>query len=116
MEAGAAAVEYEGRKRQFLNTEEECRQQGILFVPLVAESSGGWGPTALSTFRKIAKRAAGRGGFAAADKAVLPQFLERACIAIRSAKARAVLRRSGASLSAGSSVFEAARAALAVDP
>ena len=116
LEAGAAAVEYEGRKRQFFSREEECLQQGILFVPLVARSSDGWGPVALCTFRMIAKRAAGRGGSAISDKTVLPQFPERACIAIRSTKARAVFRRSGASLFAGSSMFEAARAALAVDP
>ena len=94
-ETGAAAVDYESRKRQYLDTEEECQQQGILFVPLVAESSGGWGPTALATFRRLAKRAGERGGLSATTKAVLPSFLERVCIAIRSAKARAVLRRCG---------------------
>ena len=91
--AGFAATEYETRKRTHLDTEEECRQQGILFIPIVAETSGGWGPSALATFKKLAKRAAGRGGLFNPERAVLPQFLERISIAIRSAKARAVLRR-----------------------
>ena len=64
-------------------------------MPLVAESSGGWGPTAMATFRRLAKRAGERGGSSSTTKAVLPSFLERVCIAIRSAKARAVLRRCG---------------------
>ena len=38
------------------NTEEECGQQGILFVPLVAESSGGWGASAFSVFKRMAKQ------------------------------------------------------------
>ena len=91
--AAYAASEYEEHKRSFLYTEEECREQGILFVPIVAETSGGWGPSAMSTFKRLAKQAAGRGGLFTPDKAVLPQFLERASIAIRTAKARAVLRR-----------------------
>ena len=61
-ETGAAAVDYESRKRQYLDTEEECRQQGILFVPLGAESSGGGGPTAMATFRRLARRGGGSGG------------------------------------------------------
>ena len=91
--AGAAARSYEDHKRSHLQTEEECRQQGILFIPLVAESSGGWGPSAVSTFSKWAKLATKRGGASSSPKAVLPQFLERLCVSIRAAKARAVIRR-----------------------
>ena len=43
---GAAAEAYELYKRSDLNTEADCRAQGIAFVPLVAETSGGWGPYA----------------------------------------------------------------------
>ena len=42
-------------KRTYLQTEEECRQQGVQFVPLVAETSGGWGASAFATFRRMAK-------------------------------------------------------------
>ena len=110
---GFAAAEYEARKRSFLNSEEECRQQGILFVPLVAETSGGWGASALTTFRKLAKLAGGRGGRASRPEALMPQFLERLSVSIRSAKARAVLRRAGAALGADGSPADAAAVVLA---
>ena len=40
-EAGAAAKSYEVRKRMFMDTEAQCHRQGIAFIPMVAESSGG---------------------------------------------------------------------------
>ena len=115
-ETGHAAAAYEERKRSFLQTEEECRQQGILFVPLVAESSGGWGPTALAVFRKLAKRSAGRAGLDTPAAAILPRFLERLSVSIRGAKARAVLRRAPrSSFLTAMSGIEAAATALAAD-
>ena len=114
-ETGHAAVAYESRKRSHLRTEEECREQGILFVPLVAESSGGWGPSALAAFRKMARRAAGRSGLSTPAQAVLPRFLEQLSVAIRGAKARAVLRRAPCPLT-GTAALEAAAAVLAADP
>ncbi len=93
--AGHAASQYEGQKRTYLGTEKDCRGQGILFVPMVAESSGGWGPSAIATFINFAKLAIRRGVQPASPKAILPQYLESLCVAIRSAKARAVLRRGG---------------------
>ena len=109
---GHSATEYEARKRSFLNTEEECRQQGILFVPLVAESSGGWGASALATFRRMAKLASGRDGQSSPKQAALPRLLERLSVSIRSAKARAVLRRAGADFSAAHLVVESAEEVL----
>ena len=35
------------------NTEELCREQGIKFIPIVAESLGGWHKVALEQFRKL---------------------------------------------------------------
>ena len=32
---------------------ELCQQQGIAFIPIVAESLGGWHPTAVEQFRKL---------------------------------------------------------------
>ena len=34
-------------------TEELCREQGIAFIPIVAESLGGWHQIALEQFRKL---------------------------------------------------------------
>ena len=48
-------------------------------------------------------------------KAVLPQFLERLCVSIRSAKARAVLRRGYTADDAIPSALERAATALAAD-
>ena len=114
-QVGSAARSYEDHKRSHLHTEEECRQQGILFIPLVAETSGGWGPSALSTFSKWAKLATKRNGAASSPKAVLPQFLERLCVCIRAAKARAVLRRGDAAADQAASAQDVAALALSTD-
>ena len=90
--AGAAAVQYEETKRTFLNTAEICATQGIQFLPLVAETSGGWGPTGLKTISKLAKRTALVSEQSAS--VVFSQLLESLCVAIRRANARAVLERS----------------------
>ena len=55
---GSRSVQYEEVKRAFLNTAEICATQGIKFLPLVAETSGGWSPTGLKTISKLAKRTA----------------------------------------------------------
>ena len=113
---GFAAAEYEAWKKSYLNTEEECRQQGILFVPLVAETSGGWGSASLAVLRRMAKRASGRGGASSDERAVLPQLLERLSVTIRAAKARAALRRAGGfAPDAGTMVVDSAAVALAAD-
>ena len=113
---GAAAADYEIRKRTFLNTEEECRQQGILFVPLVAESSGGWGASAFSVFKRMAKLAAHRGGLSSPARAALPLFLERLSVSIRSAKARAALRRADFGSYPGGSAAERAAGLISSAP
>ena len=113
---GHAAAHYEAWKRTYLQTEEECRQQGVQFVPLVAKSSGGWGASAFATFRRMAKLASGREGLSSPGQAALPRLLERLSVAIRSAKARAVLRRAGTDLAGGVSTLDNAAAALASGP
>ena len=67
----------------------------------------------MSTFKRLAKQAAGRGGLFTPDKAVLPQFFERASIAIRTAKARAVLRRACVGPDASANSAEVASSVLA---
>ena len=113
LRVGHAASQYEDHKRAHLGTEEDCRRQGILFVPLVAECSGGWGKSAIDTFTKWAKRATRRGVQPASPKAILPQYLETLCVAIRSAKARAVLRRGGSSPNTAANSLNAAAVVLA---
>lgn len=90
--AGAAAEAYEAYKRNFLDTEAVCRAQGIAFVPLVAETSGGWGPSAICTFKRLAKATAIRTD---SDPAwVLSANLAALCSSIRRNNARSLLLRS----------------------
>ena len=109
--AGAAASAYEAFKRRRLNTAEECAQQGVEFIPLVAESSCGWGFHSLNTIWRIAKSAAEKN--AGDADLTLGQFLQSLCITIRSAKARAVLRRAGHAHDLLTSAVESAAVALA---
>ena len=69
------------------------RAAGVLFIPVVAEFPGGWGPTGFATLRKLAKASGQRWG--REEEASLSHLLERLSVAIRSAHARAVLRRAG---------------------
>jgi hypothetical protein len=108
--AGAAATAYETHKRNHLNTDVECTRQGVTFIPMVAESSGGWGPEGLKTLRQLAKTAAANSG--RSDDVTMGQLLQRLCVVIRSAKARAILRRAGHSQDLAASAVESAAAAL----
>ena len=62
--SGSAAVEaYEARKRTYLHTEQHCSAEGLQFLPLVAEAcGGGWGPTAIDTWRTLGGLLAARSG------------------------------------------------------
>jgi hypothetical protein len=89
----AAVADYERTKREHLQTATACRAQGLLFIPVVAEPSGGWGPSGLAALKHIAKVSEGSG--ARAPGTALREFLQQLCVAIRRADARAVLRRLG---------------------
>ena len=108
--AGAAAKAYEARKRAFLDTESLCRQQGITFVPIVAECSGGWGEDSLKSLRHLARVSADRSGRQRSQ--VLTELLQSLCILIRSAKARAVLRRAPGHQPLAATATESANVAL----
>ena len=114
--AGAAAEAYEGYKRSYLNTAADCVNQGLAFVPLVAEPSGGWGPSALCTFKALARTHAIVSG--CDSGIVLKDFLSRLCAVVRKHNARAVLRRGAGASEALRRVGEArasASAALTAD-
>ena len=44
----------EAHERKIREAAEECRQQGIVFVPLAAESLGGWHPVAVMELKRLA--------------------------------------------------------------
>ena len=93
---GATAAAYEQFKRAHLDTEQDCISQGISFIPMVAETCGGWGTSAMCTLKALAKLATQKFDANATDMDANPRLrvhLQKTCTAIRRANARAVLRR-----------------------
>ena len=91
-EPSAAAATYEWHKRDHLSTAQQCGEQGLQFMPLVAEAhSGTWGPTARAVWHFLAKSwAAASGSDVSLTSAKLAQRLSTT---LQRANARAVLRR-----------------------
>eukprot|EP00660_Eupelagonema_oceanica_P019257 gene19257-biopygen13015 len=55
-DGGSAVVSYEARKRAHLDTAAHCKEEGILFIPMVVEACGGaWGPAACSVWSELAR-------------------------------------------------------------
>lgn len=91
-----AAEDYEARKRAHLQTAATCANEGLQFIPLVAEAaSGGWAPVAMQTWRQLAHCVAARTGEEAG--AELGKLLQTLAISLQRENARAVLRRVGGS-------------------
>ncbi|CAK9032862.1 Nipped-B-like protein B [Durusdinium trenchii] len=87
----AAATAYAASKAACLNTAHLCSQQGVQFVPLVAESTGAWERAASQLLLQIACSAAARTGD---DSATLhSDLLQELSVIIRSHRARAAPRR-----------------------
>ena len=95
LHCAAAAEACESYKREYLGTAADCQSQGLSFIPMVAEPSGGWGPSGACTLKALSKAAAVRSTSGAEPSAVLAEHLQRLCAAIRRASARAILRRDG---------------------
>ena len=56
-----ASMDYEVRKCHHLDTLQACATEGLQFIPLVVEAcGGGWGPTALKTWRSLSAAIAAR--------------------------------------------------------
>ena len=87
-----AAADYEANKCAFLNTHALCQAEGLQFLPLVAEAiGGGWGPTAVATWKSLGAAIAARlGEPSSLETSRLYQALG---ITLHRENARAVLRR-----------------------
>ena len=106
-----ACADYESRKRSFLDTEALCKQEGITFVPMVVEASGGgWGAEARGLFKEVAKTSARLTGDPPSVKQ--EQLLQSLSVCFHRGNARAILRRAPAIPSARSAMA-LAQAALA---
>ena len=92
-QSGTAAVEaYEAHKRAHLHTDHHCASEGLQFLPLVAEAcSGGWGPTAIATWRTLGGLIAARSGDS--PSAETDRLLQSLSVALQRENACAVLRR-----------------------
>ena len=87
-----ACLAYETKKRDHQHTAAQCAEQGIQFVPLVAEAcGGGWGPTAVATWRSLGALCAAHTG--EAKSIAVDKLLQALSVALQRENARAVLRR-----------------------
>ena len=87
----AAAKAYSEHKKAHLNTQGLCSEAGIDFIPMVAETSGAWAPSAMNVLKQMAASVATCSG--RKPEIVMQQILQNAAIRIRRANARATLRR-----------------------
>ncbi len=88
---GAAAEAYEQFKRGYLDTAADCQRQGFAFVPIVAQPSGGWGPSAQCVFKAFARSIAALSG--RTPEAELQEHRQALGVLLRQANARAIFRR-----------------------
>ena len=88
---GAAAAASAHHKETYFATAQTCERQGILFLPMVVETTGNWDARAYKVLRHIAQGVASRTG---TDHATtLSMLLQEASVVARGFRARAALRR-----------------------
>eukprot|EP00438_Fugacium_kawagutii_P017492 Skav211850 [mRNA] locus=scaffold1622:6900:9179:+ [translate_table: standard] len=94
---GAAAAAYSAVKKAHLDTESQCQQQGVNFLPLVVETTGPWDPAGARILKSFARAAAAR---EQADPAGLfAELLQETSVLVRGFRGRAALQhRGGAAL------------------
>ena len=92
MRASAATLAYEDFKREHLNTQQLCQQEGITFIPMIAEGNGGgWGPEAHKVVNELAKLTSSMTG--EPESLVANHILQSLCLTLHRENARAILRR-----------------------
>ena len=92
LDGSASTVAYERLKRQYRDTEETCRAEGITFIPIICEADGGgWGPAANKVWSELAKTKAMLTGEQSSTIANL--LLQRLGLILHRENARAILRR-----------------------
>ena len=91
---GSSAVSnYESFKRTYLDTETNCRDEGIKFIPLVCEANGGgWGPAGHAVWKELAKQKSIVTG--EPDSITALHLLQSLGLILHRENTRAILRRS----------------------
>ena len=91
-DAASPATSYEGFKRNHLDTERSCRDDGFDFCPVVVEAAGGaWGPAAVKIFSELAKTKAVLTGESVDH--LLTELYQGLGIILRRENARALVKR-----------------------
>ena len=91
-DGSSATHAYEDFKRHHLDTERLCHNEGIKFIPMIAEADGGgWGPQAHKVIHEIAKLRATLSGDLEDKEA--QHFLQSLNLILHRENARAILRR-----------------------
>ncbi|CAE7336972.1 unnamed protein product [Symbiodinium natans] len=85
------AADYEARKCLHKDTKAVCAVQGLQFIPMVVEASGGWAPCAVRAWQQLAANLALRSGEPASQEA--DRLYQALAISLQRENARAVLRR-----------------------
>ena len=101
---------YEQFKHGYLDTAADCQRQGFAFVPIVAEPSGGWGPSAQCVFKAFARSIAALSG--RTPEVELQEHRQALGVLLRQANARAIFRRDPGSGAQAEDPLMAARLAL----
>ena len=87
-----AVLQYEGFKCAFLNTQQQCIEEGFTFTPVVMEAvGGGIGPQGAAVIAELAKSTASASGESADNCAV--SIMQSLQITLHRENARALLRR-----------------------
>ena len=91
-ESDAALLRYEDFKCSYKDTRDQCQQEGITFVPMVMEASGGgWGKQARKVWTELAKASALASGELESHHGV--HLMQRLQFVLHKENARALLHR-----------------------
>ena len=87
---------YEDFKCSFKDTKNSCQAQGMSFIPMVMEASGGgWGPMARGVWSELAKSTALATGELESERTCAIHLRQRLSMTLHRENARARLRRFG---------------------
>ena len=104
----AAARAYEERKFADRQTAQRCLNHGVRLVPMVAESTGGWGPEAQKAFKVIARSISSATGLP--HGLAVAQMYESLSVKLMRAVARSTLARTSRAMAEASSLAASAAA------
>ena len=89
-----ALTRYEDLKCNHRDTQAQCLQQGLTFVPMVVEAvGGGWGRAARGVWSELAKNSALASGELQTDESCATMLIQRLSMTLHRENARSCLKR-----------------------